>query len=235
MKQILSVVIAISLITISCSKKQAPTLQLSPHSWDETNKYQIYLDTALVGTHRLIYRSLSEPEPLIELQSISEIKHATAISRDSTILLLRQHNLKPIFSSKTLLTGGALMTSEVKYNNNKATIKAHLPHGEKSIDIPINANTYDNDQITTILRAINLNSNEEKEITVVIGLSGTTIPMKIKLVGDEKVKVPAGEFECHKYLLSFLGREVYIWYEKTSAIRMIKYFDSTMKMTMELL
>lgn len=235
MKRILLVILAILLITVSCSKKQAPTLQLSPRNWNETNKYQISLDTAVVGTHWLIYRSISEPEPLIELQSISEIKHATAITRDSTILLFRQHNLKPIFSSKTLSTAGGLITCEIKYADNKAAIKAHLPQGDKSIDLPININTYDNDQITTLLRAVSLNPDEEKEINVVIGLSGTTIPMKIKLVGDEQVKVPAGEFGCHKYLLSFLGREVYIWYEKASPARMIKYFDSAMKMLMELL
>ncbi|MCX7785827.1 MAG: DUF3108 domain-containing protein [candidate division WOR-3 bacterium] len=235
MKNIICVILSALLIILNCGKKVVPAIKLSPNNWNEINKYRLLIDTINVGSYQLIYKSISEPEPVIELQSITEIKQAGIISRDSTVLLLRQNNLKPISSSKILSTSGTIITSEIKYHNNKASIKASLPQGKKSIDIPINVNTYDNDQVTTILRAINLAPNEEKEINVAIGLSGTTVPLKIKLVGEDKIKVPAGEFDCNKYTLSVVGRNIDIWYEKTDTKRMVKYYDAQANMTMELL
>jgi len=223
--------LSILLLIISCPKKETSTIKLSPGTWNETNKYRILIDTTVSGSYQLIYKTTDQT---IELQSITQVTQTNVTSYDSTALVLRQDNLRPISSFKTIITGGATITSDIKYTDNKASIKAKLPQGEKSIDIPINVNTYDNDQITTILRAIELKVNEEKEINIAIGLSGTTVPIKIKLLGEEKIKVPAGEFDCNKYILNVVGRTIDAWYEKTDAKRMIRYFDVQSNMAMEL-
>lgn len=235
MKQSICIVLSVLIITLNCGKKEVPSIKLSAGNWNEINQYRLMIDTAIVGSYKLIYKSISEPESVIEIQAVTEIKQAASISQDSVVLLLRPNNLKPISSSKTLSTSGTIIKSEIKYHNKKASIKARLPQGEKSIDIPININTYDNDQVTTILRAIELNPNDEREINVVIGLSGTTVPLKIKLVGEDKIKVPAGEFDCNKYNLSVVGRNIDIWYEKALTKRMVKYADAQTNMIMELL
>ncbi|MEO0091435.1 MAG: DUF3108 domain-containing protein [candidate division WOR-3 bacterium] len=235
MRYTINIVLSTLLIILNCGKKEIPVIKLSSSNWNEINHYRVLLDTANVGSYYLIYKSISEPESVIELQSITEIKQANAISRDSTVLLLKQKNLKPISSTKALFTSGMIITSEIKYHGNKASIKAHLPQGDRSIDIPVNINTYDNDQVTSILRAIDLKPDDEKEINVVIGLSGTTVPLKIKLIGEDKVQVPAGEFDCNKYTLSVVGRNIDVWYEKSTAKRMVKYLDPQAQMIMELL
>ncbi len=233
MKQSICIVLSVLIIILNCGKKEVPSINLSACNWNEINQYRLMINNAIVGSYKLIYKSISEP--VIEIQAVTEIKQAASISQDSVVLLLRPNNLKPISSSKTLSTSGTIIKSEIKYHNKKASIKARLPQGEKSIDIPININTYDNDQVTTILRAIELNPNDEREINVVIGLSGTTVPLKIKLVGEDKIKVPAGEFDCNKYNLSVVGRNIDIWYEKALTKRMVKYADAQANMIMELL
>lgn len=235
MKRIVITITAIALIIIGCAKQESPSIKLSGRAWGETNKYRILIDTAVTGSYWLIYKPVSEPEGVIELQSITEITQSGSVSRDSTVLVLRQDNLKPISSSKTILSGGATITSFITYGKNKASIKAKLPQGEKATDIPININTYDNDQVTTILRAVELKSGEEREINVVIGFSGTSVPVKIKSDAQEKVLIPAGEFDCDKYTLTVVGRTIDVWYEKAATKRMVKYFDAQANMTMELL
>jgi hypothetical protein len=235
MKRSLILVLVILLITVSCPKKEMPSLKLLPSIWDETNKYQILIDTVIAGSYWLIYKSVQEPEPVIELQSITEITQVGSVSRDSTALVLRGDNLKPISSSKTILTSGMTINADIAYGKTKASVKAKLPQGDKAIYVPININTYDNDQVTTILRALELKQDEEKEINVVIGFSGTTVPVKIKLLGEEKITGPAGAFDCHKYTITVVGRMIDVWCEKADAKRMVKYFDTQASMTMELL
>lgn len=236
MKSVIIIGLALMLVVVSCPKKELPALKLSPQAWNETNSYRILTDTMVNGKYQLIYNPIAaQGESKIELYSLTEIMQGNAISRDSTHLVVRVDNLRPLASDKTIFTGGAKVSSLTIYEKTKARIKAILPQGEKTADIPINANTYDNDQVTTILRAIELNPGEEKEISVVIGFSGTSVPLKIKLLGEEKATVPAGEFDCLKYTLTVVGRMIDVWYEKAGTRRMIKYFDSQASMTMELM
>jgi hypothetical protein len=233
MKQILILVIGVLLIAISCAKKEVPSIKISPAKWNETDKYRILVDTTQSGSYVLIYKSGAEPT--MELCVITEITEQNSITRDSTLMILNQENLKPVSSSKVILMRGTTMSAEVKYRKNKASIKAQLPQGEKSADIPIRINTYDNDEVTTLLRAVELKPLEEKEISVVVGLSGTSIPIKIKTLGVDKTTVPSGEFLCNKYEITLAGHRIEVWYEESGMKRMIKYFDNQANMTMELL
>ncbi len=236
MKRIIVIGLALMLIILSCPKKETPALRLSPQKWNETNTYQILTDTTVSGKYQLIYRTFEEAgEEKIELYSLTEIMQGNAVSTDSTRLVIKADDLRPLLSDKVIFTSGTSLSSVTIYGKNKAEVKAKLPQGEKSADIPININTYDNDQVTTILRAIELKPDEEKEINVVIGFSGTTVPVKIKSSGEEKIIVSAGEFDCHKYTITVVGRMIDVWYEKADAKRMVKYFDAQANMTMELM
>jgi hypothetical protein len=163
------------------------------------------------------------------------VKSINGESRDSSSLILHKDNLKPIKSLKIITSRGATLSSEITYTDDKAIIKAKLPSGGKSITIPIGPNSFDNDEITFLMGAIDLKAGEEKELSVVIGLSGTSIPIKIKGIGEERIKVPAGEFDCRKYEMNLVGRAIDVWYEKADSKRMIKYADTQSNMSMVLL
>jgi hypothetical protein len=233
MKRIIILAIALILIAITCGKKEQPAIKVSPLKWNETNKYRILIDTTISGSYVLIYKS--DMESTMELYSITEVTGPSGLTHDSTAIVLQQNNLKPISSSKVLFTRGITLSAEIKYSKDRASVKAKMPDGEKSIDVPIGINSYDNDEITTILRAVELKPGQEKEIYVVIGLIGTSVPIKINAIGEEKATVPAGEFDCNKYTMTVVGRTIDVWYEKTAAKRMIKYFDAQTNMTMELM
>jgi len=237
MKKALLVILGLTVLFLYCAKKkEAPGIKLSHPKWSEVNKYQIVIDTTPSGTYVLTNKtSWFGNEAIIELTAVTLVKSINGESRDSSSLILHKDNLMPIKSSKFISARGATFSSEITYTKDKASIKAKLPAGEKSITIPIGPNSFDNDEITTLLSAIELKAGEEKELNAVIGLSGTSIPIKIKGIGEEKIKVPAGEFDCRKYEMSLVGRTINIWYEKAEAKRMIKYLDVQSKMAMELM
>jgi hypothetical protein len=237
MKKTLLLTLALALTTTFCAKKkEAPSIKLSQPKWSEVNKYQIVMDTMQVGTYVLINKaSQLGNEPTIEITAITKVKSINGESSDSSTIILHKDNLKPIKSSKTILSRGKTITSEVTYGKNNASIKANLSDGNKSITIPIEPSSIDNDEITTLLSAVDLKAGEEKDLNLVIGLSGTSVPLKIKGLGEEKIKVPAGEFDCNKYEMDVVSRTVVLWYEKTEARRMVKYSDEQDKMVMELM
>jgi hypothetical protein len=237
MKKALLVILGLTVLFLCCAKKkEAPSIKLSQPKWSETNKYQIVVDTTPSGTYMLTNKtSQFGNEAIIELTAVTLVKSINGDSRDSSSLILHKDNLKPIKSTKIITSRGATLSSEITYTDNKAIIKAKLPSGDKSITIPIGPNSFDNDEITFLMGAIDLKVGDEKELSVVIGLSGTSIPIKIKGIGEEKIKVPAGEFDCRKYEMNLVDRAIDVWYEKAESKRMIKYVDTQSNMAMILL
>jgi hypothetical protein len=236
MKKTLIIILGVTMLMVFCAKKEAPSIKLSQPQWSEVNKYQIVVDTTPSGSY-VLTNKLGQlgKESIIELSAVTKVKGINGESRDSSTMILRKDNLKPIKSTKIIFSRGVTLSSEITYAKNKASIKAKLPQGDKSIDIPISVNSFDNDEVTTLLSAIELKPGEEKELSAVVGLSGASIPIKVKGIGEEKIKVPAGEFECNKYEMSVVGRTIDLWYEKAGLKRMIKYFDAQSDMAMVLM
>lgn len=238
MKRTTRIIVSLILLCAFCAKKVGTGLRLIAPIWidNEINQYQVLVGNEPSGFYLLRIRlGQLEENPTIELTALTYVKSMTGETKDSTSLLLYQNNLKPIKSDKVLTTMGTALSSTINYTKDKATIKAKMPMGEKAVDIPLGINHYDNDEITTLLRAIDLKLNEEIELGVVTGLNGTSVPIKVKAVGIEKLTVPAGEFECNKYQMSLAGRMVEVFYEKTGMKRMVKYSDPQSNMTMELM
>ena len=237
MKKTLFVIFSLILLGVFCAKQEAPGIRLSPPKWtdNEVNQYQVLVGGQPSGSYIMSIRlSQIGADSTIELSALTYIKVASGETRDSSWMVLRRDNLRPIKSVKVLNTHGVTLSSEVTYSRDKAAIKAKIPSGEKSVDIPIGINHFDNDEITTLLRALELKPDEEKELNTVTGLGGTSIPVKIKITGEEKLTVPAGEFECNKYQMTLAGRAIEVFYEKTGMKRMVKYHDTVANMIMEL-
>uniref|UniRef100_A0A7C6A8I8 DUF3108 domain-containing protein n=1 Tax=candidate division WOR-3 bacterium TaxID=2052148 RepID=A0A7C6A8I8_UNCW3 len=237
MKKLAMVIFSLILLCTFCAKKGGPGLKLVMPNWpdNEINQYQVLVGTEPVGSYLLGIRlGEIEEKPTIELTALTYVKSMAGETKDSTHLVLYQNNLKPIKSEKILTTMGTMLSSTINYTKDKVFIKAKTPMGEKSVDIPFGINHYDNDEITTLLRAVELKPNEEMELGAVTGLGGTSVPIKVKALAMEKLTVPAGEFECNKYQMSLAGRMIEVFYEKTGMKRMVKYSDPQSNMTMEL-
>ncbi len=71
----------------------------------------------------------------------------------------------------------------------------------KNIDLA--GAVYDNEQVLQLMRRLPLAPGYSRNLSVFVGLSGGTIlPIKLEVTGPEKVKVPAGTFDCFKVELN---------------------------------
>lgn len=237
MKKVRFLLFGLIILMTFCTKKEGVGLRLSAPQWvdNEMNKYQITVAGMPLGSYVLTIKlGQIGADETIEITALTFVTGPGGETRDSSWMVLRRDDLKPIKSTKILVTQGAMLKSEIAYTKDKASLKATLPMGEKSLDIPIGVNHFDNEQVTTLLRAIDLGPTEEKELNVVVGLGGTSVPLKVKAMGEEKITVPAGEIACNKYQMTVAGRPIDTWYEKTGMKRMVKYFDTNANMVMEL-
>ncbi len=239
MKKALAVVFGTALLAAFCTKEQAPGLKLSPPEWtdNEVTHYQVLVQGEPSGFHTLTLNlGKSDGIETIELTALTEVTAPTGEkTRDSSWLRMRRDNLRPICSMRALVAGAQTLGSEITYTKDKASIKAMTPMGDKSLDIPVGPTDFDNDQVTTLLRAVVLKPDEEMELKVVVGLGGTTVPVKVKTLGTDKVTVPAGEFECNKLQMSLAGQTLNIWYETAGQKRMVKYEAAGAALMMELM
>lgn len=223
---------------IFCAKKTPVSIKFTSINWadNELCQYQVVIAQQVVGTYTTTIKLNKMDEvSVVEVNAVTDVKIANEQSRDIATVVFRQDNFQPISATREITSQGAKYSSIIKYSKDKALIKISTPAGEKSVDVPITANHFDNDEVTTLLRAVDLKQDENKEISVVTGLGGTAIPVKIKSLGLEKITVPAGEFECNKYEMNLVNRTVELWYEKAGARRMIKYFDVASDMAMHLM
>lgn len=237
-KNLLAISLLLVAISIFCAKKEKAGLKLLALNWtdNEICQYQVLIAGQMSGTYKTTIKLAKIDEvPVVELNAVTDIKSVVGEAQDIATVTFRQDNFQPLSANREMTSKGTKYCSTINYTKDKASIKMSTPMGEKSLDLPITANHYDNDEVTTLLRAVDLKQNEEKEINVISGLAGSAIPIKIKALGTEKLVVPAGEFECNKYQLNLVGRQLNIWYEKTDARRMIKYLDVASNMAMELL
>lgn len=237
MKKALFLFFGLIIIVTSCTKKEGLGLRLSAPPWvdNEVNKYHIMIAGMPIGSYVLTIKlGRLGADETIEVTALSCVTGSGGETRDSSWMVLRRDDLKPIRCTKTLVTQGTMLKSEISYTKDKASIKATLPMGEKSLDIPIGVTHFDNEQVTTLLRAIDLGPAEEKELNIVVGLGGTSVPVKIKAMGEEKITVPAGEIACNKFQMTVAGRPIDVWYEKTGMKRMVRYSDANANMVMEL-
>ncbi len=124
---------------------------------------------------------------------------------------------------------------DADYTLKSVSIKLKAPMGEKSTEIPLSENSFDNEIITMLLRNIPFEQGYTAEITSVVPLSAVSVPINISVMEKEKVNVLAGEFETRRINLKFAGREINIWYDEKSPRKMVKYEDTQTGLLMVLL
>jgi|GEM_PF-1312588 len=238
MKRTLSVILGASLLITFCNKGKAPGLKLAPPEWtdNEINHYRILAQGKQIGSHILSMKlGKSDNIETIELNSWTHVKSKAGESQDSSWLVVRRDNLRPIHGFRALQTGGQNLRAEVIYKKDKASIKAKTPIGDKLLDIPIGPTYFDNDEMTTLLRALVLKTDGETKLDVVVGLGGSSAPVRLKMMGTEKLEHQAGSFECNKLQMNLAGQTINLWYEKTGMKRLVRYEAPSSGLVMELM
>jgi hypothetical protein len=94
---------------------------------------------------------------------------------------------------------------DVTYLPERAEIRSVGTDAVKKVDL--GGLVYDNEEAAQLLRRLPLSAGYETTLRIFTGLGGgNIIPLGIKVVGEERVEVAAGTFDCYKVELSPVGQ-----------------------------
>jgi hypothetical protein len=235
MKRYAVLLSAVALLACFCGKGE-PALKLEPLEWvEETSHYVVTVEGEVAGTSfTTVIPRTHEDKPILEIASMTEVGSESGSTRDSSWLVVRQEDLKPVHAFRTVETEGGNLWSETSYSDEEAGVQAMTPVGAKSIDLPLETRTFDNDEVTTLLRVLRLEEQEDVEMEVVVGLAGAVIPVTLTLMGDEVITVPAGVLETRRIQMGIAGQFVDLWYEQAGRRRLVRYEAPGSELVMEL-
>jgi AcrR family transcriptional regulator len=131
------------------------------------------------------------------------------------IALIRADNLMPVRVEFGI--GEKKGGYKMEYGDQRVLINNPLRGIQK--EILLAGRYYDNSTVPQILQAFPFESSEKIQINLVMdgsyGLPVGLCPIEIQNIGSERIRVPAGEFYCHKLELSPTATDidkVYYWY-----------------------
>jgi hypothetical protein len=109
---------------------------------------------------------------------------------------------------------------EVTYSPGYAELKTGGTNQTRKVDLT--GVVYDNEEATQLIRRLPLASDYQTTLRIFSGLGGgSIIPLGIKVVGQEKVEVPAGAFDCYKLELSPVNQT--FWYSTDAHHYLVKF------------
>ncbi|HOX58093.1 MAG TPA: tetratricopeptide repeat protein [Candidatus Paceibacterota bacterium] len=98
--------------------------------------------------------------------------------------------------------------TEVAYSDGQAEVRIAGKDGIKKVNLA--GVVYDNEEAAQLIRRLPLRSGYKTTLRIFSGLGGgNIIPLGVKVAGEEKVKVPAGEFDCYKIELTPVNQTFY--------------------------
>jgi hypothetical protein len=238
MKKLLLLCFVAALLLVGCGEKESPGLKLDPPDWarSETSRYQVLLAGEPSGEHVLqLDRTVFGSVKVLQLVAQTRVTIPGAETTDSTWLVMHQDNLRPIRSVRSIVSGMGNLGADVLYSKSQARVIALTTDGEQTADVPISPFDFDNEQITTLLRALPLKLNVITGFNSLVGIGGAVIPVEAVLLDTQTITVPAGEFECNHIQVTIAGQNLGLWYEIGGTRRMIRYAVAASELVMELL
>jgi hypothetical protein len=152
---------------------------------------------------------------------------------DDAIIKIRKEYLMPILFHQRDEKGNTL--KRIEYYGNEARIIIPQENIDKTVDIE--SNTYDDQTLFYLLRALLFNIvDEEIDFTLIKESSShgiRVVEMVVKVVGEEEVVVPAGTYSCYKVELDVAGLigkifwpvKYHFYFTKRDPHYFVKYVD----------
>ncbi|HDR00404.1 MAG TPA: DUF3108 domain-containing protein [candidate division WOR-3 bacterium] len=222
---------AACLLLTACGTKDFDAglqLRLPPFPDGETSHYQVVTPAGVIGEHRTgVGMDWLEDIPVYRLILVTRTMTGNIETTDSSMVLLHQPDLRPLFSFRFVTVGEALTTTATIYREGSVAVSTWTHTGEEKQQLlPSGAGTYDAEQLAFLGRAVRPNPKRPAEITVVEPMGppfgGDVRPGEFRALGDETVTVPAGSFDCRKLGLTVGDSEFELWYEKAGTGRLVR-------------
>jgi hypothetical protein len=216
-------------------------VEVPPLPEGEVEEYSVLVGDEEIGTYAMTTRRGGFRETSAwRFDLVSRTRQGAIETVDSSAVFVTRDSMKPISSFRFIRTGNALVTTAANYSPGSVAIATYSEQEQKERMLPTNAVTYDEDELTSLGRAIQIpTTGRPADIQVVSPMGppfgGAVTDGKIGAGSDERVTVPAGTFDCYKLILNVGPNVIVLWYEKAGSHRMVRYATSGGSMTMELL
>ena len=231
------IILCVMALSAGCSSAAAPTA--SPSGSTSTTSTTVQLTPPWKSAEHAEYNIVKDSDnaalgtSTIDVQPASD---ATTIEQRLQLGAVAQHflvkvdpqTLKPLASDQELTGSPNDFSLTATYADNKLTVTAKTPQGEKNATIDVAPDSYDNNSLLTILRGLPFSAGNASSFTNVITANAAQVKSTATVAGQESVTVPAGTFDTYKVMLDFGGaQQQTMWYEVASPHRLIKYDNGT--------
>ena len=224
------------LIALAC--RTAPPPGVAALDWPATEKcvYSLAVDSAPVGVYSVAIRSLDTlGHAALEIASLTVLQTPAGLASDSAVVLARRAGLAPLRSRRTVSAPSGTARASVTWAGGRAAMLVEKPEETLSVSLRVDRRTFDNDQLTTLLRVLDVPPETTVALQALSGMATIAIPVRVQSLPDERAVVPAGDFLCRRLRMTVLGRDIDLWYEPAGTRRMVRYLDSSARLVMELL
>lgn len=143
--------------------------------------------------------------------------------KDDISLIVRASDLKPIHGKRALTGTTNDFTLNTTYTDGALHISAQTKDGERSANLRLPVDAYDNDQLLVTLRALPYSDDYVARFTTIVPASGSQITTKLKVLGREMVETLAGTFEAYYVELNFASTRQWVWYAVEAPHHIVKY------------
>jgi hypothetical protein len=215
-----------ALLLVGCGAAATPTPSAaiaSPWGAGERAEYSLQAGGKEIGTMVFSVTNKDDGYIISTEATVGSVKQTTQVRVDKS--------LNPIADTQQLTgTGKTDYTLMKVYDKGKLSFQARTADGDKAVTVNYPAGVWDNDQLLEAIRALPLADGYSRTLTV---FAGTTTPINttIKVVGQEKLDVPAGTYTTYKVSLNFGSSTHYAWYDINKPYTMIQYENTTAQQT----
>lgn len=145
-------------------------------------------------------------------------------------------NLQPLKASRSIPINNKTYYISSSFTNKQIVVKANLPTGEQNATVPLVPNVYHNDALLMSLMAMDMSPGKIITFKHYNPSNSQIADYKVSVIGEEKVKVPAGTFDTYHLKLDYAnGMSVHeAWYQKQQPHKLIKYINTEASTTAKL-
>jgi hypothetical protein len=141
------------------------------------------------------------------------------ISDDTSKVIVRSQDLKPVSSRREIVTEDDTELIEVTYTDQGAVIK----QGDKQSGMSVPEHSYDNDSSLWLWRTIDFKENYESAYITLITNRRSRQTVVLEVTGKESVRVPAGTFDAWRLEIRTANARQVAWIADTPRRTLVKY------------
>jgi hypothetical protein len=146
----------------------------------------------------------------------------TATNEDTIVVVVDARTLKPISSSRDIVTATKEESLEVEYTEEGALIR----QGGRQSGLSVPEHSYDNDSSLFLWRTLPFEEGYEASYVTIITNQRNRQTVNVRVVGKETVNVPAGRFDAWRLEITTSEVRQVAWFADTPSRPLVRYNNS---------